>query len=846
MMAGFLLVACTDDLVVDSKSAFSMFDESDIMETPLAVSVNEFAVSTSGTRAEGDPDNEEPTDDKEIMSDFEKAVDNIWVFQYDTSGNLVIKPRYYTAEESETDGTWHVLLKPVKSSIYVVTNVNDSSWALNDDFMDVMTIDKLMEATLSEPYTIYDLSSTATEGHIPMQGCTTEEVTPVSGGPAIIVPVEHMYAKVKVRIIIDKLLEPYEPIISSVEAENCPWYCRIGTLYDKTVDSQDKEYPTHENAWVSRSMMKEVDGEEVGNNTDDPNNIPLEEEGETPYEYVIYIPENIQGEVTTVDTDANAKADNLPEGHPTSVVVGIKYYTVSSSGDRDIENEAHYTVYPGGNSYNNFNIRRNQVYRVSMTLGAPETEHIPSANCIVGHPGKTISFEPYYRVETGGGYDFTDYLDPVNNPIKGYKILWQTENCIGDNSDGSLVTFELDESDVLHSKFYVHVNQPGNAVIAAYNDADCEGEIIWSWHIWVTSEDPTNISNAITYYTYAWDENGIYGVNSGRASIPGYGMMSCNLGALASVPTAATGEGATSTYGLLYQWGRKDPFPALKGAASGTYSYTEYGEYTENTTELLYDNDNKRITGMTDEANSNVLFHSVTATEIINNEYDVPFSIKNPTVFMCGTELAAQRNSDYVAGQNTPASYTAGSVHYPAALGGDWHVNADPKLWGATPITEDTKCLEVGTDRSGDTAHLYDDYGEKSIFDPCPYGWRVSPPDQWLSFTDDGSNPSSTDYGDKINYESVYGYGMYMYIQSWRQGLTSYFPTQGTRAPDGSGGRPRRCGNYHNATADEGVMQRVNILHIHNGGDFNIFELGILAYYVKSVAGPVRCVRDKK
>ncbi len=844
ILAGCLFVACADDdeMISGVGSVSLTLDESDIIEEALEVSVNGYAMSVgSSTRAE------EPTADaEEIMSDFEKQVDNIWVFQYGTDGNLLIKPRYYLASESETEGIWSVLLKPVASTIYVVTNVNSDTWVSSADKFGTATL--LLASTLPEPYTIYDLSETATEGHIPMKGCV-EGVTP--GSEEIIVPVEHMYAKVKVRVIIDQLLVPYDPVINSVYAENCPWYCQIGTLYDETTNSQNDKYPTGSGSWVERSMMtSDGQGNEVGNNINDPNNEGLEE----PYDYVIYIPENIQGEVSVEGTDADAKSNNLPSGgHPTSIVVDLKY-----TNSRGAESEKYYTVYPGGNSYNNFNIRRNQVYRVTMTLGFPDTESTPSANCIVAHPGKTVSFEPYYRVETGGGYNFLEYISPNSDEgsgaqIKSIRILWQTEDCIGDNSAGNLVYFEASDPQDLHDKIYVTAKAPGNAVIAAYDNEDyTQGNIIWSWHIWVTSEDPTNISNAITYYTYPWDESGIYGYGNseGRARVPGYGMMSCNLGALASEPTATTGEGAVITYGMLYQWGRKDPFPALKGAATGSHgtSYTEYGAYNENTTEWLWDNDYNRITGMTDEADPTVLFHSVTATEILSNGYDVPFSIQNPTVFMCGTYLAAQHTQAYVAGNNTNDSYTTGRPNYPDELGGDWKVTHDERLWGADAVNADTKYLAVGTDRDGDIAHLYDDYGEKSIFDPCPYGWRVSPPDQWLGFTIDGLNPSSSNYTSNINYDgAAYGYGLYLYIQDWRSGLQSYFPTQGTRAPDGSGGRPIRCGNYHNATADAGeIMQRVNILHIHNGGDFNMFELGIVAYYVKSVAGPVRCVRDTK
>ena len=71
----------------------------------------------------------------------------------------------------------------------------------------------------------------------------------------------------------------------------------------------------------------------------------------------------------------------------------------------------------------------------------------------------------------------------------------------------------------------------GNALVAA---CDASGNILWSWHLWITDD-------TIQEHTYA---NG-----AGVA-------MDRNLGALSATP------GDVGALGLLYQWGRKDPFLA--------------------------------------------------------------------------------------------------------------------------------------------------------------------------------------------------------------------------------------------------------------------------------------------
>ncbi|MBK5721854.1 hypothetical protein JGH11_13320 [Dysgonomonas sp. Marseille-P4677] len=71
----------------------------------------------------------------------------------------------------------------------------------------------------------------------------------------------------------------------------------------------------------------------------------------------------------------------------------------------------------------------------------------------------------------------------------------------------------------------------GNAVV----QLKINNIVRWSWHIWVTSYNP----------------NVLAGEKICNSKI----FMDRNLGALTVIP------GSTGTSGLLYQWGRKDPFP---------------------------------------------------------------------------------------------------------------------------------------------------------------------------------------------------------------------------------------------------------------------------------------------
>jgi hypothetical protein len=78
-------------------------------------------------------------------------------------------------------------------------------------------------------------------------------------------------------------------------------------------------------------------------------------------------------------------------------------------------------------------------------------------------------------------------------------------------------------------------------VVKAYKKGDTTKAAVWSWHIWVTKDDPT---------ANLWDpvENG------GGTTKQNVKFMDRNLGALEATLSPAS-------HGLHYQWGRKDPFP---------------------------------------------------------------------------------------------------------------------------------------------------------------------------------------------------------------------------------------------------------------------------------------------
>lgn len=824
-LMGFLMVvlgSCSDDFVSSKPAETADVDDSNLVETRLSLNVAAMNAVVE-TRADADDVLGPITEEEKLGTEAERKIDNIWVFQFDAATQkLLITPRYYdiSRKVATEDGLEaEVLLKPdVASIVYVVANIGSDTWAT---VAKSPTLSAVKELVVPNPrYIPVKIGETPTDLSLPMEG-GTESVIP-SKGMVIEVPVTRMYAKME--ILVENI--PETLVLTDVNVSQIPYYCRVGTLASAD-PMQAAAYPIGHNDWNSFAFnpgTKNSQGKYTG-------------------KMVIYLPENLQGRTTNTEADAARKTEDVPNDNALRVDFVANYVDIFTGEEK--ERGRHYPVYPGANNYNDYNIKRNFIYRVKLNIYTDlYDQDTPSSNCFVVKPGQRISFLPYYRTETGGGHVFTNYLDAnsedaskkINdskNMLDNIKIIWQTKDAIGDNSNGDLVWVDSREeaSDEFHRKIHVRAGKRGNALIAAYNSS---GEIIWSWHIWVTENDPANISSAVVYSTYAWNENGV--ITSVR--VPGYAIMPCNLGALKYFPDGDNDGGdyvdkkAPETHGMLYQWGRKDPFPPSRLTRGDAINYDNIS------TGYHYANDNEEVVGKTSGTDESLLFHSALMPGIRNRE--IAFSVKNPTVFICGTKEAHQGET-----------YVSNRDNYLAR--GDWQYNHHETLWGGLAPDPDgnMKMYYIGKmDDTGNPVHIIDNYGDKkSIYDPCPSGWRVPPGDLWLGFTRTGLNPNGN-YS-LINTSTPVGTsmaGMYMYVNGWKEGERIFFPTQGTRVADGRLIRSGSCGNYHNATTDAtNGSQRVNILHVHNdGGLFRVFELGFYMYYVKSVAGPIRCVRDHK
>lgn len=223
-----------------------------------------------------------------------------------------------------------------------------------------------------------------------------------------------------------------------------------------------------------------------------------------------------------------------------------------------------------------------------------------SANCYIVSESGDFKF----KALKGNSNDLIDDIDTV-------EVLWESFGTSVTPSVGDLV------GNLSHSEGYIRFSTPqnfreGNAVIAAKNKA---GIILWSWHIWLTDKPLEQV-----YYN-----------NAGT-------LMDRNLGA-----TSALAQDVCSQ-GLVYQWGRKDPF--LSSSSNSSLK----------------------------EAMSTGVWYSESSTSEIGT---ISYSIQNPTTFI-------------------------------KCISDGWYDYTHDWCYSGPSSKENNRWASI-----------------KTIYDPCPAGWRV-------------------------------------------------------------------------------------------------------------------------
>jgi hypothetical protein len=236
-------------------------------------------------------------------------------------------------------------------------------------------------------------------------------------------------------------------------------------------------------------------------------------------------------------------------------------------------------------------------------------------------------------------------------------------------------------------------NQKGNAVISLHNQ-NTNSATYWSWLIWAPNGNPS--TNSISYLSEANLVSQYNFVNPTKSTLPPLltTFMDRNLGAMEEMPSQLDAVLADEAQGLHFQWGRKDAIPAFNKRGNGT--------------QVLYlGSENSSANGII----------NYTAMSVVDYENQMTNAYGNYAASY-GTTFEKVRNNILYSVQN-PMTYL-----YQSGLGSIYN--------GGNHYSNDLSQIKdwVSTDRA-QAQERWGHGGEKSVFDPCPQGWRV--PD--VSFT---------------------------------------------------------------------------------------------------------------
>ena len=403
---------------------------------------------------------------------------------------------------------------------------------------------------------------------------------------------------------------------------------------------------------------------------------------------IFYMFENRRG-TKTISVQKDKTTANAP-AHATYVEINGTIGTVT----------AKWTVYLGENNTSDFNIKRNGNYTYNITLndvavtdtrvvvdftGTEDLSSAGTANCYLAK--KVNTWYKFKATVRGNGASTAALISPTGSALAANatispasaELVWET------NGHGQIIQGMILKDGYVY--FKTGPAAEGNAVVAV---KDGSGNILWSWHIWKTHFNLAEIPTQTYQTNPRGGMNGtIYAdVLPAKRTLV---MMNCNLGAASNIAT--NNAEVVKTFGLYYQFGRKDPFPAAKNRERRIDNNSEIVD--------VFDRNGNKLNAATLRGENYQIINSLISSSV---QSIISYSIKRPLVFIvCGEDNSY--NWIYRATSQSEA----------------W--KASNRLWGGELNNEAT------------SKRLDTKFTGKTIYDPCSLGWCMPPQDTWINFT---------------------------------------------------------------------------------------------------------------
>ena len=546
-----------------------------------------------------------------------------------------------------------------------------------------------------------------------------------------------------------------------------------------------------------------------------------------------YIPENKAG-TTSLSDWKDRYEGNAPATATYILIEGS--YTPQNGTARDVA----YAIYLGDNDPADFNVARNTKYTVNASIRGTNLDDgrvlvgkdlsaagTRTANCYVV---KTTDANKWYRfkatvrgngAQTAEDISYTGAEIPAGDKISPVKagLVWETRD-----NNGTVHTLDyVGYSRNGYIVFKLGSAPEGNAVVAAKDGAS---KILWSWHIWATAAFGGDNIKEQTYETRP--RSGISGYENITKRT--FKMMDRNLGAASAMPASKTEAEVIKTYGLIYQFGRKDPFPG-----AGEMKKTDDAELIPSydadgvlvTKQLIMANNPKYLT------NSQVVSGKGTDAAAISKQ--LTYVVENPLV--------------YVMSNGADASAPGGGSR---SFNWIWaaHKNTLPwkvsnKLWGSDILDESNSNFFATKSVT------------KTIYDPCPYGYHMPQQDVWTNFltTANGYSTSTASEFNVVDDDKVVSSDAQGFMHSTFPVFGRRFLTTGNAAVSGESNvafYPAAGGRFNDKT----LSYVGSAIICWSASPYNNFDIGGSLLYgnttsvslIQSGIGrmvglPVRCVR---
>lgn len=387
----------------------------------------------------------------------------------------------------------------------------------------------------------------------------------------------------------------------------------------------------------------------------------------------------------------------------------------------------------------------------------------------------------YYPAHDNTTHISSSTISPVGDAV----LLWQDSPDLIDPASVKV----NDSKDKLEFHIRERTLAQGNAVVAVRDNSK---KILWSWHIWVTPHKKD-------FYSYKWTStDGTYSYDLAKYNLgycdphadtnpertftlqavidmSAYGGSSTTRVDIPGTFTQMEFKGSAAGDNTYYQWGRKDPMlGGIYNEKTPKYEYTKYkkdsntGDVTYVTDKHEFTMENKQVFNEYNQDGYNYSFCKNPGDMVERNGeaskgVSIGYAIQHPYMFVTNSKYhdLDQSGFDYRNHWHIPYKDYTGGIPY---LNSSTHIMFN--VWNVDasgPGLEYNKITDSNAQMPYNAGSV-----TKSVYDPCPPGFKV-PPIHAFKIIVDAKTADNPEYSDNAR------------IMKDKNGKEIIFPLTGVR-----------------------------------------------------------------